>query len=131
MCSRISCALAAAFVTWSLSAGQLQAATPAWIEESNRYAQWLLDAQAVYAPENAANLGVEGHDGDVLDLKPRYDERQEADLAAVAAKLDAARATVSDDRVKQDLQILVQSAHQAQHTSELNRRLMIPYFDLS
>ena len=131
MCYRISCALAAAFVTWSLSAGQLQAATPAWIEESNRYAQWLLDAQAVYAPENAANLGVEGHDGDVLDLKPRYDERQETELAAVAAKLDAARATVSDDRVKQDLQILVDSAHQAQHTSELSRRLMIPYFDLS
>jgi uncharacterized protein (DUF885 family) len=122
--------MTAACAASSLGMGQARAAAPAWIEESNRYAQWLLDAQAVYAPENAANLGVEGHDGDVLDLKPRYAERQEADLAAVAAKLDAARATVSDDRVKQDLEILVQSAHQAQHTSELNRRLMVPYFDL-
>jgi uncharacterized protein (DUF885 family) len=130
MCYRILPALAAVFVTWSVSTSPAHTATAAWIEESNRYAQWLLDAQAVYAPEDAANLGVEGHDGEVLDRKPRYDERQEADLAAVAAKLDAARATVTDDRVKQDLQILVDSAHQAQHTSDLNRRLMLPYFDL-
>ena len=115
---------------WILCTGLAHAAGAAWIEESNRYAQWLLDAQAISQPENAANLGVEGHDGEVLDLKPRNSERAEAELAAVAAKLDAARATVTDDRVKQDLQILVQSARLTQHTSELNRRLMIPYFDL-
>ena len=115
---------------WILCTGLAHAAGAAWIEESNRYAQWLLDAQAISQPESAANLGVEGHDGEVLDLKPRSSERAEAELAAVAAKLDAARATVTDDRVKQDLQILVQSARLTQHTSELNRRLMIPYFDL-
>jgi uncharacterized protein (DUF885 family) len=130
MAYRVFAALAAAFFVGTIGTGAARAATPAWIEESNRYAQWLLDAQATYGPENAANLGVEGRDGDVLDLKPRYAERQEADLAAVIAKLDAARANVSDDRVQQDLQILVNSARQAQHTSELNRRLMLPYFDL-
>ena len=123
-------ALSATFVSLALCTGTAMAAGPGWIEESNRYAQWLLDAQAVYQPENAANLGVEGHDGDVVDLKPRNPERFEADMAAVVAKLDAARATVSDDQVKQDLQILVQSARQAERTSAINRQLMIPYFDL-
>jgi len=128
---RVFFALAVAVVAGTIGPGEARgAAGPAWIEESNRYAQWLLDAQAVYAPENAANIGLEGHDGEVLDLKPRYAERQEADLAAVITKLEGARRSVTDDRVKQDLEILVQSARQAQHTSELNRRLMIPYFDL-
>jgi Bacterial protein of unknown function (DUF885) len=126
----MSALAATAVVACALCISTAHAAGAAWIEESNRYAQWLLDAQASYQPEYSANIGVEGHDGDVLDLKPRYAERAEADLAAAAAKLDAARATVTDERVKQDLRILVQAAHQAQRTSELNRQLMIPYFDL-
>src|SRR5690606_898146 len=35
-----------------------------------------------------------------------------------------------DPRVQQDLDILVQSARDLSHTAVLNRRLMLPYFDL-
>ncbi len=57
-----------------------------WIEESNKYAQVLLEVLAKYNPESATSLGVEGHEAEVVDLKPQYDERQEADLAAAAAE---------------------------------------------
>lgn len=103
---------------------------PHWIERSNANATPLLEILAKYGPEGAAALGVEGHDEGVFDLGPRNDERLEADLERVAAELEARRATETDPRVKQDLQVLVAAARDQKHTSELNRRLMLPYFNL-
>jgi uncharacterized protein (DUF885 family) len=107
-----------------------EAADTGWIEQSNRYSQWLLEANARYSPEDAASNGLEQYDTDVTDLKPHYAERQEADLEAVIAKLEAARGTETDARVKQDLDILVSAAQRQRDSSVLNRRLMAPYFDL-
>jgi hypothetical protein len=106
------------------------AAPAEWITQSNQFTQLLLDVNARYTPEGAADAGLEQYDTAVLDLKPRYVERQEADLAAVATKLEAARPSVTDPRGKQDLEILIQSAHDQVTTSALNRRLMIPYIDV-
>ena len=106
------------------------AADSGWIELSNRYSQWLLESNARFGPEGVASLGMDRYDADVLDLKPRNAERQEADLEAVIAKLQAAQATETDERVKQDLTILTKAAQDQRNTSALNRRLMIPYFDL-
>src|SRR5262245_50385112 len=111
-----------------------QAATAeerAWIEESNKHAQILLEVLAKYAPEGAAQVGVEGHDGEVFDLKPQFSERQEADLQAALAKLEQARATATDPRVRQDLDILIDAARKQHDTLVLTRRLMLPYFDLT
>src|ERR1700730_7538970 len=104
--------------------------TPAWISASNSHAVGLLDVIVKYAPENASFYGVEGHDGEVLDLKPGNVRRQEADLDAVAAELAAALKSETDARVKQDLEILLKSARDQRTTLELNDRLMLPYFDL-
>ena len=123
------------FVTALLFLGTLvwagaSAAEAEWITQSNRYTQLLLEVDARYSPESVANVGLEQYDREVLDLKPGYAERQEADLAAVITKLEAARASVTDERGKQDLQILIKAAAGERDTSILNRRLMIPYFDV-
>jgi len=107
-----------------------QAAEPEWIAESNQHAQVLLEVNARYAPENAADLGLEQYDRQIFDLKPKFDQRMEADLATAITRLEAARARASDDRVKQDLDILIRAAQRQSTTSALNRRLMIPYFDV-
>ena len=107
-----------------------QAAEPEWITESNRHAQILLEVGARYQPESAANLGLEQYDREIFDLKPKFDERQEADLAAAITKLEAARASAKDELVKQDLAILIKAAQRRATTSALSRRLMIPYFDV-
>ena len=101
-----------------------------WIEQSNRNAQILLDVQARYAPEQATAQGVLGHEAEVMDLKARNSERQEADLAAAAERLGALRQSATDARVRQDLDILVGSADDSRHSLELNRQLMVPYLDL-
>ncbi|MFO1457297.1 MAG: DUF885 domain-containing protein [Steroidobacteraceae bacterium] len=117
-----ACAMAVSGVTG--------AADLAWVGRSNANAAPLLEVMARYQPETTASLGVEGHDADVFDLRPDYDRRFEADLGKVAAELESRIAAESDPRVRQDLQILVGSARDQVTSSELNRRLMLPYFDL-
>ena len=107
-----------------------RAAEPAWITESNSHTQVLLEVNARYQPESMADVGLEQYDRQILDLKPKFDERQEADLAIAITQLEAARARVTDDRAKQDLDILIKAAQRQAATSALNRRLMVPYFDL-
>jgi Bacterial protein of unknown function (DUF885) len=106
------------------------AAQPEWIAESNKQAAALLEVLAKYGPEQAATIGVEGHDADVFDAKPHNVQRQEADLDAAAAGYERALATASDPRVKQDIEILLKSARDQRGTLEVNDRLMLPYFDL-
>jgi hypothetical protein len=115
---------------WAQQPAARQAAQPEWIAQSNGYTQLLLEVNARYFPEQAADLGLEQYDALILDLKPGSDQRLETDLAATVTRLEAARSGVTDDRAKQDLDILIKAANAQRTTSELNRRLMIPYFDV-
>jgi hypothetical protein len=102
----------------------------AWIEESNRHAGILLDVYAKHIPEQAASLGVDGLDERITQYTPGYDERFEADLLAAVTRLEAERAKATDPRVRQDLEIMIQSARDVAASSALSRRLMLPNFDL-
>jgi hypothetical protein len=106
------------------------AAEPSWIETSNRHAQMLLDVMARYNAESAASLGVEGHDSEIVDLEPRFSERLEADLGAAIGQLEQLRGSTTDALVRRDLDILIGAARDQKHSSELNRQLTLPFFDL-
>ncbi len=112
----------AAVLIVTLAAPAAFAAQPSWIEESNRHSQVLLEVMARYNAEAAGSFGVEGHDGEVLDLKPRAVERQEADIAAAIAKLEGLKAAATDPLVRRDLDILIGAARDQQSSSELNRQ---------
>ncbi|WP_175597048.1 DUF885 domain-containing protein [Peristeroidobacter soli] len=103
---------------------------PAWVAESNKHSQILLEVVARYSPEGASSFGVEGHEAEVVDLKPGFLERQQTDLKAAQAQLETVRATVSDARVRQDIDILIKAARDQQHTIELNQRLLLPFQDI-
>lgn len=114
-----------------LASSTLANAAQDWVGRSNANAQLLLEVMAKYAPESAAALGVDGFDAEIFDLKPQSDLRFEADAARVARELESRLATEQDPRVRQDLQILIDTARDQQATSELNRRLMLPHVDLA
>jgi hypothetical protein len=120
----------AAVLIVALIAPAAFAAQPSWIEESNRHAQILLDVMARYNAETAASLGVEGHDSEIFDLKPRFSERQEADIGAAIAQLEQLRGSATDPLVRRDLDILIGAARDQKHSAELNRQLALPFFDL-
>jgi len=120
----------AAVLIVALVAPAAFAAEPSWIEESNRHAQVLLDVMARYNAETAASLGVESHDSEIVDLKPRFSERQEADLGAATAQLEQLRGSATDPLVRRDLDILIGAASDQKHSAELGRELTLPFFDL-
>lgn len=113
-----------------LSCSAAHSAEHDWIAESNRHAQILLEITARYSPESAASLGVEGHNEQVFDLRPQFAERQEADVQAAVKKLEATRAATNDARVQQDLDILIGAGRDQVTSSQLNRKHLLPFFDL-
>jgi hypothetical protein len=104
-------------------------AKPAWVLRSDENARALLEILARFNPEGAGQLGVEGLDEVVFDLKPDREPRLRAALTAALATLESRLAAEGDAAVKQDLEILIASARQSLEGSALNERLAVPYFD--
>jgi uncharacterized protein (DUF885 family) len=103
---------------------------PAWIATSNRHAQVLLQAQAEFSPEQASSIGLPGYDDKTSDLAPGYAARERAALSAARSQLQRALATERDPNVRQDLQIMIDTASRRIEGSELNERLLIDWNDV-
>lgn len=114
----------------ALAQGAAAAGQPDWIATSNGNAQVLLDVMAEFQPEQAASLGVDGHDDEIMDLRENVTQRSidatEAARKTLEGRLDQAK----DPRVRQDLEILIKAAHDDIRSTKLQRQYMLPYFDL-
>ena len=104
-----------------------QSATPDWVAQSNAHAQVLLKVLADFNPETAGQLGVEGYDDKVIDLKPKYHQRSQKATAAAVAELQARLAKEEHPAVRQDLQILIKAARDNMESAQLNHDLALPY----
>ena len=101
-----------------------------WVEKSNQNAQVVLDILAKFNPEAAGGIGVDGLDEEVIDLREEVYERAMKATRAVIAELQERRKSETDTRVRQDLDILISAAEDNIRTSELNRNLSLPYFNI-
>jgi hypothetical protein len=104
-------------------------AKPAWVAKSDAHAKVLVDVLARFGPEGASQFGVEGLDREILDLKPGRQERVQKQLRAALAELEKRLAAETDPSVRQDLEILVDSARDNIEGNDLTYRLQVPYFD--
>jgi hypothetical protein len=104
---------------------------PAWVVKSNRNAQLLVEIQARYSPESAAASGVPGLDEQITIPGPETRQRSLADLRAVKKELESRLASEPDPLVKQDLQILIDSADLEIRRTEATDRLLLPYLDVA
>ncbi|UCC72951.1 MAG: DUF885 domain-containing protein [Gemmatimonadota bacterium] len=102
-----------------------------WVERSNENAQILLDIFARFAPEGAGQLGVSGLDEEILDLAPRITERANEAVREAVRTLQARLAEEEHPLVRQDLEILIQSAEQAIEAAEFTLKYDLPYFNLA
>lgn len=100
-----------------------------WVEESNRNAEVLLEVMARFNPEFAGQMGVEGVDEDVIDLKPGVDERSQAAIAAAEEELKARLEKATHPKVRQDLHILIESAEDQIKGEQINRKYTLLYFN--
>ena len=101
---------------------------PAWVARSNQNAQVLLEVIARFNPESAGQLGVEGRDEQIIDLKPGVVERSNQATSAAAQVLKGRLASEKDPAVRQDLEILIRSAESNVRGNEIGEKYDIPYF---
>ena len=110
-----------------VSVGAIAAPEQAWMQESNRNSQVLLDTIAQFSPESAQELGVDGYDEQVTDLKPQVYERSNQVLEAAIAELRTRKAKSSDAAVMQDLDILIRAGEDNLNSAHLQHDLILPY----
>ena len=81
-------------------------APKAWIEQSNRFTNLLLEVQLAHAPEMGSRQGLAKYD-DRISRPTLADEMAERrELEAALAKVEAAQSKVTDENVLEDIAIL-------------------------
>lgn len=107
------------------------AAEPAWVTKSNANAKLLLNVVAKYSPEGASSLGVDGFDEQITDLSRDQFEPSNKDMRAAIAEMEKRLKTETDPKIKQDLEILINSATDQIRTNALQRKYFMPFTDLN
>lgn len=112
------------------SSAKTSAAAPAWVEASNRYSSQLMRAQALFSPEEASGAGLAEYDGFAVDLGPDIDARYSAAMKTMRARLQSQLDLEKDQRVRQDLTILISSIDNDVAGIELSAKYDLPYVDV-
>jgi hypothetical protein len=109
----------------------LSQSPPAWVQQSNRNAQLLIDINAKYSPEDATSQGVKGLDDRIFSMAADQPTRERADLRTAQHELETRLAKEQDPLVKQDLQILIDAAARNIRASEAREKTFLSYTDVS
>ncbi|MBC3878428.1 DUF885 domain-containing protein [Undibacterium sp. FT79W] len=111
--------------------GVATGAERAWVAKSNDNAKLLLDLMVKYSPESATQLGVDGYDEMITDMSHDLYDASVKDTNAVVAELQKRKRAETDPKIRQDLDILIGTAHNQLTSNALQRKLMLPYQDLN
>jgi hypothetical protein len=134
MSLRLAIALALLTATPAVLATPATASAPAkeqaWVSTSNLETTRLLKAQAVFQPEGASGAGLTEFDGLAVDLGPKINERYAAAMRLERTRLQARLAAEPDARVKQDLQILINSIDDDLEGIRLQEKYQLPWIDV-
>lgn len=117
-------------LTMLLASGSVLAATPEWVARSDAYTQPVLKDTGKYQPEESTELGDESFDTGVADFKPRDYERQLADTEKRLQALRRERAAEKDVKVRQDLDILIDSREKLIAGMKLERQYLLNYVNV-
>jgi hypothetical protein len=112
-----------------LASGSVLAA-PEWVARSDAYTQPVLKDTGKYYPEESTELGDESFDTFVADFRPRDYERQLADTEKRLKELRRQRALEKDAKVRQDLDILIDSREKLIASMKLERRYLLNYVNV-
>ena len=106
------------------------AKSQSWIEKSNVYSDELLQLMGKYQPEGAAQVGVEGVEDQVFDLKPKSTERYKKDSLKIAADIRKKMAGETDPSLLQDMAIMIDALEDQVRSLELQDSAEIRYFNI-
>ena len=102
-----------------------------WVERSNKIAYDILESGAPFAPEFAGQTGVDGYDEEIFDFKPNREQRIIAVTEANIEMLTVLLEEEKDSRVRQDIEIMIQSEKDDIESTQINLDRVLPYGSLS
>lgn len=98
---------------------------------SNDNAKLLLDLEARFDPEAATADGVEGHDDEIVDLRPSLAQRSLVAYRAAEHDLGDRLRVERDPAVRIDLEILITATTRAIDRIDLEERFLLPFDDVA
>jgi hypothetical protein len=101
-----------------------------WVTRSNLNTRILIDIDAKYSPENAAEAGVQGLDDQITVLSADRHQKVRADLVTARDMLQINLKAEKDPLVRQDLEILVQSADRDIRNNDAVFNTFLPYYNV-
>ena len=101
-----------------------------WIEDSDKNAMMVLRAQAAFQPESVAAAGLSEFDTEVIDLAANYVDRRETGDREVLVELERRLADESHPKIRQDLEILIQSLHDGIEARRAYHEQLLPYINV-
>ncbi len=112
------------------ASGAAFATAPAWVARSDAYTQPVLKDTGKYVPEESTELGDESFDTAIVDFKPRVWERELADTEKRLQELRRQRAGEQDAKVRQDLDILIDSREKKIASMKLEHKYLLEYVNV-
>lgn len=101
-----------------------------WIANSNKNAMLVLRTLAEFQPEDVAQDGLTEYDGDIIDLTAGYRSRETATDRKLLASLNERLPEKQDPRVRQDLQIMIQSLEDSIESRRVEEKYLLPYYNM-
>jgi uncharacterized protein (DUF885 family) len=123
--------IALSFTAIGQTAGGNDPAEKAWIKQSNGYTNSLLSVQLEHSPEQGSAQGVAKFDELISDPSRADEVAQRRELQAALAKMKAARATVTDKNVQEDIDILQKSFNLQFRTEDFELAHEVPFYNAS
>ena len=105
-------------------------ATADWIEDSDKIAMRVLQSQAAFAPESLGWIGLTEFDEEVIDLQSDYVGRRNASDRKMLEYLEERLADTEHPKIRQDIEILIQSVNDDLETRRITSARMLPYYNI-
>jgi hypothetical protein len=123
--------LCTAMYASTVSAQEATNFTPGWVQRSNEIAYNVLDSSAKFMPEFAGQMGVNGYDEEIFDLRENLYERQMAVDEQKITYLNGLLVKEEDPRVAQDIEIMLKATRDNMESNRINYERVLPYSNIT
>ncbi|HEY0802741.1 MAG TPA: DUF885 family protein, partial [Steroidobacteraceae bacterium] len=106
-------------------------AEKAWIKQSNEFTNMLLNVQLEHSPEQGSSQGVAKFDDRISDPSRADELTQRRELEAALAKIKAARSSVTDKHVQEDIDILQKAFNLQFRVEDFELAHEVPFYNAS
>jgi len=106
-------------------------AEKAWIQQSNDFTNMLLKVQLEHSPERGSQQGLAAFDERISDPSRADQAAERRELEAALSKIKAARSTVTDKNVQEDIDILQKNFNLQFRLEDFELAREVPFYNAS